>query len=68
MSLDESFYTQSDPTKQGFFDVLTVKVDGRDLKVMRGLLEAGLRAVKRFQPEIITAARAGSEFAKEVAN
>ena len=66
--MDKAFWVGSNPEKPGFFEVVTVTIDGRDVKVMKGLLEAGMRCVKRFQSEIITAAKAGQEFAKGIAN
>jgi hypothetical protein len=49
--------------RKGFYSIVTVKdQDGKEYRILRGLLEAGLRAVRRHQGEIIRAADAGKRF------
>ena len=65
--INNSFYKGIDPSEAGFFDVITIKDEGgREVKVLKGLLNVGLSNARKYQKEIIESARDGKDFGMEV--
>jgi ribosomal protein S4E len=52
---------------QGFFDKISVEVNGEKHRLYRGFYELLVRAVKKHRRKLIEAAKLGRSFAREIA-
>lgn len=62
----EEMWKKLDPARGDFFKIVEVDIDGRKARVYKGLLVAGLRAVKMSERDIVGTAGEGARFASKI--